>query len=113
MYKFIRAGNEDNLIIDSLKQDVNYRIYLQILTGLFSATVTFEGKNYTKDNMILYEFKALQNKTYPLKIKAIDNAIYSIIIRKESDNDLVSQMNYLIKYNINKNTTYNKFINII
>jgi hypothetical protein len=109
MYKYIRAGNEDNLIIDSLEQDNNYCIYLQILTELSSATVTFEGKNYTKDNMILYEFKALQNKTYPLKIKAIDNAIYSIIIRKESDDYLVSQMNYLIKYNINKSTTYNIF----
>lgn len=107
MYKFIRAGNEDNLIIDSLEQDANYRIYLQILTGLFSAAVTFEGKNYTKDNMILYEFKAEQNKTYPLKIKAIDNAIYSIVTRKEPDDDLVSQMNYLIKYNISESTTYN------
>ena len=105
MYRFLRAGNEDHFIIDSLKDNKTYSIHLEILTELSNATITFEGKKYTKNSMILYEFTKEQNKKYPLKIKANDNTIYSIIIRLQSEGALVSQMNYLINHKVN--TTYN------
>ena len=106
MYRFLRAGNEDHFIIDSLEDNKTYSIYLEILTELSNATITFEGKKYTKNSMILYEFTKEQNKKYPLKIKANNNTIYSIIIRLQSEGAaLVSQMNYLINHKVN--TTYN------
>ena len=49
MYKFIRAGCEDHLIIDSLGENKNYSINLEILTGLSNTSITFEGKNYTSN----------------------------------------------------------------
>ena len=112
MYKFIRAGCEDHLIIDSLLENKSYSINLEILTGLSNTTITFEGKNYTRYSMILYEFTTRGDGGYPLKIKAIGNTIYSVVVRLQSEGSLVSQMNYLIRHKINTaaDTTYNIYI---
>jgi hypothetical protein len=109
-YKFIEKDKEDKLIICinpySLvpSEDIHWYLNIETLNG--DINITFHGKNYYEyrnGNKILYEINSEKNNEFLLKLKANNNAVYSIttIFEKIIDNEdllLLPQINYLLKF---------------
>lgn len=102
IYRYIRKGNEDNFLINlqSFLTGI-WNINLEKISGDFK--INFDSKKVKEiaktENKFLYEVNNTNEVIFPIKIKANENTVYSIIITKKSS-DLKSQINYLLNNEI-------------